>query len=149
MRKPKAAVTAEIVPMDRAQQAADFTRMVEQLVQEKVAEATQGRDALLQPWFQSREVTNEIKRRQMVHEQRKFSYYFEDWGCLVCETREAAHFSLGMCQRCYQRTAQRLRATLRNHAPAPDQPQPTFMDTVELAREALGPSIKKLAASTN
>jgi hypothetical protein len=150
MRKPKAAVTAEIVPRDRAQQADDFTRMVEQLVQQKVAEATEGRDALLQPWFQNREVANAIKRRQTVTEQAKWSCYFEDWGCIVCAARRTvAHCALGMCGTCYARTAQRLRATLRNHAPAPDQPQPTFMDTVELAREALGPSIKKLAASTN
>jgi hypothetical protein len=149
MRRPKTAVTAEIVPRDRAQQADDFTRMVEQLVQQKVAEATEGRDALLQPWFQNREVTNAIKRHQTVTEQTKWSYYFEDWGCIVCAARRTvAHCALGMCGACYARTAQRLRATLRNHAPAPDQPQPTFMDTVKMAREALGPSITKLAAAS-
>jgi hypothetical protein len=137
--------------MDRAQQADDFRRMVEQLVDQKVAEATQGSNALLQPWFQSRDVANEIKRRQTVTEQAKWTNYFADWGCIICGLcgpTAAAHESSGMCNRCRRKTYQRLRATLRKHAPSPDQPQPTFMDTVKLAREALGPSIKTLAAST-
>jgi hypothetical protein len=140
MRKLKAAVTAEIVPRDRAQQVDDFTRMVEQLVEQKVADATQGRDALLQPWFQNREVANAIKRLQTVTEQQKWSNYFADWGCIVCAARQTAHRSLGMCDRCHSRTVERVRATLRRHAPAPDQPQSTFMDTVKIAREALGAS---------
>lgn len=146
-RKPKFAVTAEIVPMDRAQQADDFRRMVEQLVDQKVAEATQGSNALLQPWFESREATWAIKRAQTVTEQAKWTHYFADWGCMICGTTTAAHASSGMCNRCRHRVYQRLRATLRKHAPSPDQPQPTFMDTVKLAREALGPSITTLAAS--
>jgi hypothetical protein len=93
-----------------------------------------------QPWFQPKDISYEIKRRQTVQEQRKFSNYFEDFGCFVCETRDAQHHALAMCQRCYALRAQRMRASMRNHAPAPDQPQPTFMDTVKLARAALSPS---------
>jgi hypothetical protein len=147
-KKTNKTVALEIVPRDRAQQADDFKRMVEQLVEQKVAEVTHSRDAVLQPWFLSREAAWAIKRAQTVTEQQKFRNFFADWGCLVCGTTTAAHLSSGMCGSCYSRTVQRIRTTLRNHAPAPDQPQPTFMDTMKLAREALGPSIKKLAAST-
>jgi hypothetical protein len=148
-KKTNETVALEIVPRDRAQQADDFKRMVEQLVEQKVAEVTHGRDAVLQPWFlSSHEAAWAIKRAQTVPEQQKFANYFADYGCMICETTTAAHRSLGMCGTCYSRTVARIRSTLRKHAPSPDQPQPTFTDTVELAREALGPSIKKLAAST-
>jgi hypothetical protein len=136
----------EIVPLDRAHQAEDFKRMVERMVEQKVAEATQGRDALLQPWFQSHETSYAIKRAQTVNEQQKFVHYFQEWGCLVCGTTEASHCSNGMCQSCHRRITYRMQVILRKHAPASDQPQPTFMDTVKLARAALEPSIKKLAA---
>jgi hypothetical protein len=50
-------------------------------VEQKVSQAMSNHDsALLEPWFQSQEIENEIKRRQTVTEQRKWTYYFEDWG---------------------------------------------------------------------
>lgn len=105
-------------------------------------------EADLEPWFQSREVTLEIKRRQTVTEQRKWSSYYFDWGCLVCGTKEKPHFALGFCQGCYARTKQRLAASIRKHSPATPRGDLSFIDSVRLAREALAPSIKVLSKDT-
>lgn len=136
------ATPAELLPPDPAQQAAHFQRMLERLVEQKVAEITGGGNAIFQPFFQSQQITNAIRWLQNVDEQQKYVHYFEDYGCLVCETRTARHEALGMCNKCYRNRAQRMRATLRKHA-KPDGPP--FIDSVKLAREALEPSIVILA----
>jgi hypothetical protein len=144
------AMPAEIIPRGPDQVAADYKQMIARIVEEKIAEAmSHGTDSVFQPFLQSKTVTNEIKRLQKVHEVHKFSNYFEDWGCLACETREARHESLGMCTKCYRNRYERMRTTLRNHAPDPGQPQQTFVDTVKLARAALAPSIEILTAENS
>jgi hypothetical protein len=134
-------VPAEIVPSNSA----DFKNAIARLVEQKVAEALSGEDAIFEPFFRSKEVAYEAKRRQTVAEQKKWAYYFAEWGCLVCQTRKARHESLGMCQTCHSRTRERLAVILRKTAP-PTVPLPTFTDTLRLAREALAPSVKALAA---
>jgi len=42
---------------------------------------------VFEPFFRSRQVAYELQRLQTVSEQRKFTIYFERYGCLVCETR--------------------------------------------------------------
>jgi Homeodomain-like domain-containing protein len=78
------AVQAEVVPRDREQQAAEFKRNVAQFIEQKIAEAMAGSDAQFQPWFQPREITDEIRRRQTVTQQQKWVNYFKKYGCLVC-----------------------------------------------------------------
>jgi hypothetical protein len=139
------AVQAEVLPPDRGQKAAEFKRIVAQFIEREVAEAMSGSDALFQPFFQTPEIAREIKRRQTVVEQNKYTYAYEEWGCLVCGDRERGHKSLSMCQRCFERTAHRLRSGMRKHAPVADTNQLNFMDSVRLAREALAPSVEALA----
>src|ERR1022692_1426555 len=128
-------IPVEIVPRDLE---FDFKRMVAQFVEEQVREAMSHKtDSAFQPFFQTREIAREIKRRQTVTEQKKFLYAFEDWGCLVCGTRGRPHRSLWMCSQCYPVAAQRLLGSIRKRAPAPDSSQPTFMDTVQMARASL------------
>jgi DNA-binding XRE family transcriptional regulator len=62
------------------------------------------------------------------------------------EIGNSQHRSLGMCTTCYQRVANRLESTLQKHAPAPSRIEPTFVDSVRLAREALAPSLAALHA---
>jgi hypothetical protein len=145
-RKNKAAIPVEIVPRSRENMGEDFKRMIAQAIEEKVAEAmAHESDAAFQPFFQAKEIANAIKRTQTVHEQRKFVYYFEDYGCFVCETKDAQHRGLGMCGTCYKTRFSRLESSVRARTPPPEQ-QMSFMDTVRLARAALGPSIEILAA---
>jgi hypothetical protein len=111
--------------------------MLAQMVEETVQQAMSGKGAELQPFFGSKEVSYEIKRRQTVHEQNKFTYYFEDWGCMICGSRKAPHRQCGMCGTCYSRIKDRLKLSLRKRQPPKGSIQPTFMDTMRIAREAL------------
>jgi len=121
-----------------------FALAVAQMVEQKVQKALgHQQSAVFQPFFQSKTVANEIRRRQTVTEQRKWTLYFEEWGCMVCETKKKGHHSLGMCSTCFNRISTRLISIIRANTLAP-QDQPTFMDTVRLAREALAPSIEVL-----
>ena len=143
MRRNRA-ISAEIVPRDLE---FDFKRMVAQFVEEQVREAMSHRtDSTFQPFFQTKEIANEIKRRQTVTEQRKFIYAYEDYGCAVCGTKDRPHRSLSMCFPCHSRFGQRLLASMRKREPKPDSVQPTFMDTVRMARASLlAPAVMAVA----
>jgi hypothetical protein len=134
-------LAVEIVPRSRqeinAQTNLDLKSMIAQMVEEGVREAISGKGAELQPFFGSKEVAYEIKRRQTVHEQNKFTYFYEDWGCMICGSRKARHYGCGMCHTCYVRIKWRIREGLRKRQPAKGSIQPTFTDTIQLAREAL------------
>ena len=140
-------VPVEIVPLDRNEQVAEFQRMIARAIEEQVNEALLGRGAILQPFFGSRAVSDEIKRRQTVPEQHKFSRYFETWGCMRCDTKLARHDSCGMCGTCRSLIVGRLREIV-SKALVPDPSQPTFMDGVRLARAALAPPITALAQAS-
>jgi hypothetical protein len=89
-------VPEEIIPTDCGQVARDFKQMIARIVEEKVSQAMSNHgSALLEPWFQSKEIENEIKRRQTVTEQRKWTYYFEDWGCIVCRSEPRYRLTWG------------------------------------------------------
>ena len=107
--------------------------------------ATAAADAgkIFQPFFGSQQEANEIRQHQTVVEQRKWAFYFEDWGCMVCGRKDIGHLGLGMCDTCHNRVRQRLRATLRRA----QAERPTFeepKDLERLAQEALAPSIDVL-----
>lgn len=139
-------IPAEIMPRGQDAIAAEYKAMIAKIVEEKVLEAlTHPTDSDFQPFFQPRHIAKEIKRRQTVQEQHKFSYAYNDWGCLVCGTKDRPYQFLWICKSCYSVAHQRLLASMRKHSPGPDEPRPTFTDTVKLARAALAPSIETLA----
>jgi hypothetical protein len=117
---------------------------IAQMIEEGVREALSSRGADLQPFFGSKEVAYEIKRRQTIQEQNKWSYYYKDYGCMLCGTRKVRHYGCGMCQSCHHRVRDRLAASLRKRKPK-ESDRPTFMDNVRMAREALAdPSKTKI-----
>lgn len=135
----------EIIPRGQDAIAEDYKRMIARIVDERVAEALaehSTRDFM--PFFETKEVAYEIKRRQTVHQQRKFNYAYQDWGCLVCGTTERPHRMLWMCQKCYSRAHQRLLTSLRRRTSQDDEPD-MFPDTAIQAQRALLPSIEVLA----
>ncbi len=69
---------------------------------------------LFEPWFRNRQESFEIKRTQTVPEQRKWSVYYETWGCVCCKKKKLPHKSLGFCQACYLRVSQRIKEILKN-----------------------------------
>ena len=140
----------EIVPFDKRQdESRELKRVLGQLIEEKVAEATGGPDAIFQPFFATKRMMAEIRKLQSVPDQNKFTHYFERWGCMAgCgATKETtSRQSLGMCYPCYRAISERLRTIVREHTPKDDKNQ-GFIDTVKLARAALDPSVRLLAAA--
>lgn len=100
--------------------------------------------AELEPFFRPRDLSQAIRARQTVAENHKWSWYFSDHGCLICQRTDTSHHALGMCQACFGRTNLRLKASMRRRATESNE-IPTFRDTARLAREALLPSIENLA----
>jgi hypothetical protein len=84
------------------------------LVQQKVAEIMAERDVIVfEPFFRSRQIAYELKRLQSVPEQRKWTVFFDRYGCLICETRKRIHMGNGMCDRCYPRIFNTLKQIIR------------------------------------
>jgi hypothetical protein len=147
MRKQSKSLTvrAEVLPMKKpATPIEKAEAMLDRIVQRKVAELMASDSSILQPFMQTRRVTNEIRKNQNVIETLKWGYYLEDWGCLVCGRKNAGHTSLGMCPRCYTRVVNRMASTIRKataNRPADDG---QAQDLEEMAQEALAQSLKKL-----
>ncbi len=122
----------------------DARKMIEEIVQQKVAEImADPRSLLLEPFMQSKQVQIEITKLLDVVQQKKWSYYFEDWGCLICGQKDAGYKSVGMCSTFFSRVTNRMAASLRraySERPVFDKPK----DLVAMAQEALAPSIKAL-----
>lgn len=140
----------EIVSVDkRIEEAQELKRVFTQIIEEKVAEATGGPDALFQPFFSGKRMLAEIRKVQSVAEQAKFTYYFERWGCMggcgaTAET--VAHGGLGFCRTCNRRIRERLRTIVREHTAKADEMQ-SFSDAVNLARASLTPSNRMLPSA--
>ena len=78
-------------------------------------------DVLLQPWFLPQRIATAIQGMVPNGFRAKMRYYFEDYGCMICE-REVFYHSNGMCMPCYQKVLARLKKTVRRHARArPEQ----------------------------
>jgi hypothetical protein len=57
--------------------------MIAQVVEKRIAEVMADKESLdFRPFFEPREVAWELRRRMTVQENRKWNYYFEEWGCL-------------------------------------------------------------------
>jgi hypothetical protein len=84
------------------------------LVRQHVSKAMAAR--IIEPWFRSKAETKAIRARQSVPELRKWSRYFDRWGCLICGQKEFQHVGLGLCVRCHARIVSRLTAIVRELA---------------------------------
>lgn len=138
-----AIVKAEV--LEPAQAApVDMRKMLDEIVAQKVAEIlADEKSAILEPFMQSRRISLAIRKLQDVVQQRKWRYYWEEWGCLICGQQDAGYLSVGMCGTCFPRVIGRMKLTLeRAYANRPTFERPK--DLVALAQEALAPSIKVL-----
>jgi hypothetical protein len=71
--------------------------MVRESMEQIMAEPGASR---LQPDFQSREVSDELRRQQAVFERGKWGLYFKKWGCRRCGRKKVNHASSGHGGRC-------------------------------------------------
>ncbi len=72
-------------------------------------------ELLFQPWFLPKRITYKIHGLMPPQYWKKMRYYFEDWGCIVCES-EGRYHSNGMCVRCFVKTSGRLKQSMRRHS---------------------------------
>jgi hypothetical protein len=57
-------------------------------------------ELFLQPWFLPKPTYLNLRRILPSSQLLKMRYYFEDYGCLKCETRNGMYGSNGMCKKC-------------------------------------------------
>ena len=108
-------------------------------IEQKIAEMI-GADftGILEPFFQRKAIAHEIRKLQTLPQQRKWSNYFAEWGCLVCAKKDVRYQANGMCQTCHQRTLLRLQTILRfTEKERPDSPPFAPDRATDLARAAV------------
>jgi len=135
----------KVIALLPAQKQSD-AELLERLVRERVDEILASReDLLLRPFFDTKRVSAELRNLQTMGERRKWPKYFENHGCLICETRDVPHNALGMCATCYIRTASRIRAILVEDLRAHESAR--FASNLEsTARRALRYAVNALPA---
>ncbi len=95
------------------------------VVQQQLAEALAQKDGILiEPFFRTRRVAEEIRRLQTVPERKKWAAYYERWNCLRCGTNSRPHTSHGMCSRCTVQIVQRLKEIVRELRGEKEHPVP-------------------------
>jgi hypothetical protein len=106
-------------------------------IEQKMAEIMGARtDGIFETFFQGQAIADAIRKLQTVPQQRKWHYYFEEWGCLICEKKDGRYTSLGMCSACYRRTLSRLQRLLKRAEAERPEPVPV-RDLQDVARKAL------------
>jgi hypothetical protein len=113
--------------------------VLERMIEQKIAEMMgDSQDAIFQPFFQTKAIAHEIRKLQTVPQQHKWTYRFEDYGCLICHAKDVRHASLGMCHNCHSRTGNELKASLKRRKNAEKREAPEAVrDLAELAQQAI------------
>ena len=111
--------------------------LLERLVHERVDEILATRqDLLMRPFFDSKRVSDELRKLQTMVERRKWPEYFKRHGCLICKAKKVPHLQVGMCLKCHTRTRRRLEAIIAEDER--NQEAAKFANTLEsTARSAL------------
>lgn len=143
MRRTAKRVSTELLPPMRPA-AMNVEAMLNELVQRKVAEAMASDSAILQPFMQTKRVTDELRRSQDVIQLQKFSLYIADWGCHVCGRKNVGHQALAMCPGCYGRMQKRMAITLRKAYAQRPKDEMQALDLESLAQQAIMPAVAGL-----
>ena len=72
-------------------------------------------EVLLQPWFLPKQTAYKIRSLLPPNFWRKMRHYFDDYGCLICESRTHYH-SNGLCKRCRNKIQTRLTFSIKRRA---------------------------------
>ncbi|MGH9716776.1 MAG: hypothetical protein ACRD4R_08610 [Candidatus Acidiferrales bacterium] len=102
-------------------------------------------DPVFQPFFGSRQANKECRQLQTVPQQRKFSLYFAQHGCLRCDSQDALYGSNGLCSKCFGLITHRLRAVVAEEEKRLGiSAMDPNVDPAAQAYKALMPSVRKL-----
>jgi hypothetical protein len=134
-RSKSLTVRGEIEILQPVEPAPNLKAALERMVEQKIAEMMgDSQNGIFEPFFQAKAIAHAIRKLETIPQQRKWHYYFEEWGCLICGRKDLKHQSLGMCVNCHHRTGTRLQSILRRASD--DRPEPA-RDLQDVAREAL------------
>jgi hypothetical protein len=97
--------------------------ILDQMVREQVEQAlAQRANGNIPADFQPRDVANDARIRGNVFEIRKWTLYFEKWGCRMCRRKNVSHLGGGCCKRCHELVSGRLAKIKRDfYANDPEQ----------------------------
>jgi hypothetical protein len=131
-------------------------RLAQGMPEPKTSTKNLSESVLLEPWFLPREVAWAILRLLPIFHQRKWTYFFEDWGCFKCGRKAALHVGNGLCNKCRASVSYRLKSSLKRRAvkagPTAEQQVDRIMARVRNAQHILGgqhPSGRKLLGENN
>lgn|SRR5690348_8757684 len=72
-------------------------------------------EVLLQPWFLPQRTAYKIRGLLPKNFWMKMRHYFDDYGCLICESRTNYH-SNGLCKRCRNKIQTRLKFSIKRRS---------------------------------
>ena len=94
-------------------------------------------DIFLQPWFLSKDIAFAVRHLIPDTFLNKMRFYFEDWGCLICGSKNRPYLSNGMCGKCVNRIQKRLFWCLEKRRLTPSaSPSTDVMNGEERVRSA-------------
>ena len=90
----------------------------------------------LQPWFLPRDTAFAIKRILPPEHRHRMKFYFDDYGCLKCEQKDAPYGSNGLCKACMQEVKLKLFFAIKRRwtAASPDNLPRTFQRMADAQR---------------
>ena len=59
-------------------------------------------DVFLQPWFLPRDLAFAIRRMLPPEHRHRMRFFFDDYGCMRCGTKDAPYGSNALCKLCMQ-----------------------------------------------
>jgi hypothetical protein len=96
-------------------------------------------DVLMQPWFLPKRTADAIRGIVPIGFRSKMRYYFEDYGCMICE-RETYYHSNGMCIDCYKTVLSRLKKSAKRRARSSSEPR---LDLILFRQQRLAKTLLK------
>jgi hypothetical protein len=81
----------------------------------KPSHARIAEEVFLQPWFLPRRVAFAIHELVPPDFWNKMRYFFEDYGCMLCE-KETGYHSNGMCEACHRKVRVRVANSVIRHS---------------------------------
>jgi hypothetical protein len=93
-------------------------------------------DIFLQPWFLPRDLAFAIKRMLPPEHRHRLRFFFDDYGCMRCGTKDAPYGSNALCKVCAQQIKLKLFFAIKRRwtAASPDNLPRTFKRIVDAQR---------------
>lgn len=113
--KPQAAIVPAVPPEPSANLKAVLEGMVRKRVDEILAASGMHE---LSADYRPTKVAHVARQVDDLFERKKWSLYFDKWGCRICGKKTAFYGNTGHCQTCAQRIHQRLTALRRDYEKA-------------------------------